>query len=226
VRREWRTVTILFSDVRGSTVLAENRDPEDVMEILDGAFDVLIEPVYRCEGTLARLMGDAVLAFFGAPIAHEDDPERAVRAALEIVAGAKAYAVELERERGIPGFDVRVGIHTGLVVASEVGSDLQVEYTAMGDAINLAWRMEQNAPSGGIFITRETYRHARGVFDLLAQEPLSVKGRAEPVETFLVQRARPRAFRMPVRGVEAIETRMVGREAELKHLPEAFYAAI
>ena len=113
------------------------------MEIMDGAFDVLIEPVYRYEGTLARLMGDAILAFFGAPIAHEDDPERACRAALEIVAGAQAYAARLEEERGICGFNVRVGIHTGLVVVGEVGSDLRVEYTAMGDAVNLAARMER-----------------------------------------------------------------------------------
>jgi class 3 adenylate cyclase/ribosomal protein L40E len=91
VSRERRLVTILFSDVKGSTAMAENLDPEEVMEIMDGAFEVLIEPVYKYEGTLARLMGDAVLAFFGAPISHEDDPERAIRAGLEIVAGAKEF---------------------------------------------------------------------------------------------------------------------------------------
>jgi len=111
VEAERRTVTILFSDVKGSTAMAENLDPEDVMEIMNGAFDVLIEPVYRYEGTLARLMGDAILAFFGAPIAHEDDPERACRAALEIIEGAKEYAARLEQERGISGFNVRVGIN-------------------------------------------------------------------------------------------------------------------
>jgi ABC-type oligopeptide transport system substrate-binding subunit/class 3 adenylate cyclase len=226
VGRERRTVTILFSDVKGSTAMAEDLDPEDVMEIMDGAFEVLIEPVYRYEGTVARLMGDAVLAFFGAPIAHEDDPERAIRAALAIIQGAQEYAARLEQERGITGFDVRVGIHTGLVVVGEVGSDLRVEYTAMGDAINLASRMEQNAPPGGILITHHTYRHVRGVFDVLVQEPLAVKGKAESVQTYLVQRAKPRAFRKPVRGVEGIETRMVGREAELKHLQEAFYTAM
>jgi len=126
----------------------------------------MIEPMVRYEGTVARLMGDAVLAFFGAPIAHEDDPERACRAALDIVEGAQRYAEELERKRGIRGFNVRVGINTGLVVVGEVGSDLRVEYTAMGDAINLAARMEQNAPSGGILITHDTYRHVRGVFDV------------------------------------------------------------
>jgi ABC-type oligopeptide transport system substrate-binding subunit/class 3 adenylate cyclase/ribosomal protein L40E/tetratricopeptide (TPR) repeat protein len=226
VRPERRIVTILFCDVKGSTAMAERLDPEDVMEIMDGAFDVLIEPIVRYEGTVARLMGDAVLAFFGAPMAHEDDPERAIRAALDIIEGAKQYAAELEQERGITGFDVRVGIHTGLVVVGEIGSDLRVEYTAMGDAINVAARMEQSAPPGGILITHDTYRHVRGVFDVLPQEPLTVKGRHQLVQTYLVQRAKPRAFRKPMRGVEGIETRMIGRQAELSRLQEAFYTAI
>jgi ABC-type oligopeptide transport system substrate-binding subunit/class 3 adenylate cyclase len=226
VQRERRMVTILFCDVTGSTAMAEHLDPEDVMEIMDGAFDVLIAPITRYEGTLARLMGDAVLAFFGAPIAHEDDPERACRAALEILEGAQTYADRLARERGIAGLNVRVGINTGLVVVGEVGSDLRVEYTAMGDAINLAARMEQHAPPGGILITHDTYRQVRGVFDVLRQEPLSVKGRREPVRTYLVQRAKSRAFRKGVRGVEGIETRMIGRRAELTRLQEAFYTAV
>jgi ABC-type oligopeptide transport system substrate-binding subunit/class 3 adenylate cyclase len=226
VARERRMVTILFSDVRGSTAMAGELDPEDWMEIMEGAFDVLIEPVVRYEGTLARLMGDAVLAFFGAPLAHEDDPERAIHAALAILEGAGAYAARLERERGIHGFGVRAGIHTGLVVVGEVGSDLRVEYTAMGDAVNLASRLEQAASPGSILISHDTYRHVRGVFDVLPQAPLPVKGKAEPVQTYLVERAKARAFRKPMRGVEGIETRMVGREAELKHLQEAFHTAV
>jgi ABC-type oligopeptide transport system substrate-binding subunit/class 3 adenylate cyclase len=226
VAPERRVVTILFSDMEGSTAMAEGLDPEEVLEVMDGAFDVLIEPVYRYEGTVARLMGDAVLAFFGAPVAHEDDPERAVRAALAIVEGAGEYAARLERKQGISSFNVRVGVHTGLVVVGEVGSDLRVEYTAMGDAINLASRMEQHAPPGGILITHDTYRHVRGVFDVEPQDPLAVKGKAEPVQTYLVQRAKARAFRKPMRGVEGIETRMVGREAELKRLQEAFFAVM
>jgi ABC-type oligopeptide transport system substrate-binding subunit/class 3 adenylate cyclase/ribosomal protein L40E len=226
VAKERRIVTILFSDVKGSTAMAEDLDPEDWAEIMDGAFDVLIEPIYHYEGTLARLMGDAVLAFFGAPIAHEDDPERAIRAALEITAQAAEYAEKLEKERGIGPFGVRVGINTGLVVVGEVGSDLRVEYTAMGDAINLAARMEQNALPGGILISHDTYRHVRGVFDVLPQEPLTVKGKRQPVQTYVVERAKPRAFRKPMRGVEGIETRMIGREAELKRLQEAFFTAM
>lgn len=226
VGRERRIVTILFSDVKGSTAMAEDLDPEEWLEIMDGAFGLLIEPVFRYEGTLARLMGDAILAFFGAPIAHEDDPERAIRAALEIVAGSSDYAARLEEERGISGFAVRVGINTGLVVVGEVGSDLRVEYTAMGDAVNLAARMEQAAPPGSILISHDTYRHVRGVFDVRQLEPLTVKGRAEAVQTYLVQQAKTRAFYKPSRGVEGIETRMVGREAELKHLQDAFYTAL
>lgn len=222
---ERRMVTILFSDVKGSTAMAEKLDPEDVMEIMNGAFEVLIPPVYKHEGTLARLMGDAILAFFGAPLAHEDDPERAIRAALEIVAGAKEYAARLEKERRIPGFNVRVGVNTGLVVVGEVGSDLRVEYTAMGDAINLAARMEQSAPVGGILISRDTYLQVRGLFEVQALDPVTVKGKAEPVPVYVVQRAKPRAFRLATRGVEGIETRMVGREGELKRLQDAFLLA-
>jgi len=223
---ERRMVTILFSDVKGSTAMGESLDPEEVMEIMNGAFEFLIGPVYRHEGTLAQLMGDAILAFFGAPIAHEDDPERACRAALEIIAGAKEYAARLEQERGIHGFNVRVGINTGLVVVGELGSDLRVAYTAVGDAINLAARMEQNAPVGGILIAHNTYRHVRGVFDVQLQDPLVVKGKAEPVQTYLVQRAKPRAFRLETRGVEGVETRTIGREAELQVLQNAYLDAV
>jgi class 3 adenylate cyclase len=223
---ERRLVTILFSDIKGSTAISEDLDPEDVLEVMDGAFDFLIAPIYSYEGTLARLMGDAILAFFGAPLAHEDDPERAVRAGLEIVAGAQAYAQRLEQERGIRGFTVRVGIHTGQVVVGEVGSDLRAEYTAMGDAVNLAARMEQAAPPGGILITQATYRHVRGVFDVQAQPPLLVKGRTEPVLSYVVERAKPRAWRMGSRGVEGVETRMVGREVELLAMQQAYHEVV
>ncbi len=226
VGRERRMVTILFCDVKGSTAMAEQLDPEDWAEIMNGAFEFLIPPIYHHEGTLAQLMGDGILAFFGAPVSHEDDPERAIRAGLEIAEGVQGYAGELEKERSILGFNVRVGINTGLVVIGEMGSDLRVAYTAMGDAINLAARMEQNAPLGGILITHDTYRHVRGVFDVLPQEPIRVKGRSEPVLTYLVERAKPRAWRIGMRGVEGIETRMVGRDAELLTLEEAFLDAI
>src|SRR5437763_12493614 len=111
--------------------MADQLDPEEWTEIMNEVFEHLIAPVYRYEGTVARLMGDAILAFFGAPIAHEDDPQRAVLAGLGIVHDIAGFRDQLKRERGLD-FNVRVGINTGLVVVGEVGSDLRVEYTAMG----------------------------------------------------------------------------------------------
>jgi len=219
VGKERRMVTILFSDVKGSTAMAEELDPEDVMEIMDGAFDVLIEPVYRYEGTLARLMGDAILAFFGAPIAHEDDPERACRAALEIVEGAQRYAAQLEEERGISGFNVRVGINTGLVVVGEVGSDLRVEYTAMGDAVNLGARMESAAEPGTILITEDTHKFIASLFETEALGRKQVKGRTEPVLVYRV--LAPKVVPSKLRGIVGLESPLVGREAEVGALGEA-----
>jgi len=183
IEGERRIVTLLFADVKSSTAIAERLDPEQVLEIMNGAFEVLIEPVYHYGGTLARLMGDAILAFFGAPVAHEDDPERACRAALDIISSAQRYAARLQRERSIEGFDVRVGINTGLVVVGEVGTDWRVEYTAMGDAVNLAARIERAAVPGTILITWDTCKLIHHLFKTQALAPLQVKGKTEPVQT-------------------------------------------
>ncbi len=180
MRGERRTVTMLFADIQGSTAAAEQLDPEDWAEIVNGAFAHLIAPVYRYEGTLARLQGDAILAFFGAPIAHEDDPLRAVRAGLDIIAGFDGYAANVHDGTGVP-IAVRVGINTGLVVVGEVGSDLRVEYTALGDAINVAARMEQTAEAGTVRVTSYTGDLLHGAFDLVDIGPVEVKGKAEPV---------------------------------------------
>jgi len=218
VAGERRIVTMLFSDVKGSTPMAERLDPEDVLEIMDGAFDVLIEPITRYEGALARLMGDGILAFFGAPIAHEDDAERACRAALEILEGAQGYAARLEEEWGISGFNVRVGIHTGLVVVGELGSDLRVEYTAMGDAVNLASRMEEAAEAGTVLITEDTHRLIAPLFETEALGPMEVRGRVEPVPVFRVVAAKADAGKP--RGIEGLESPLVGRDTEFQALRE------
>jgi len=216
---ERRIVTILFSDVKGSTTFSEHLDPEEVMEIMNGAFDVLIAPITHYEGALARLMGDGILAFFGAPIAHEDDAERACRAALDIIARAQEYAIRLEEERGISGFSVRVGIHTGLVVVGEVGSDLRVEYTAMGDAVNLASRMETAAESGTVLITEDTHRLIAPLFEMEALGSIEIRGRQEPVAAYRVLAARAVAGK--ARGIAGLESPLVGREAEFEALQEA-----
>jgi class 3 adenylate cyclase/tetratricopeptide (TPR) repeat protein len=184
---ERRTVTMLFADIQGSTSAAEGLDPEDWAEIVNGAFQHLIAPVYRYEGTLARLLGDAVLAFFGAPISHEDDPLRALRAGLEIVDGFDRYRDQVETQWGFP-IDVRVGVNTGLVVVGEVGSDLRVEYTALGDAINVASRMESTADPGTVRVTDQTRQLAGGGFEFEELGPIVVKGKAAPVVAHRVVR--------------------------------------
>src|SRR5581483_3299740 len=155
VEGERKLVTTLFADVVGSTALAEQMDPEEWTAIMNRAFERLSPAIHRYEGTIARLMGDALLAFFGAPVAHEDDPVRAIRAALDLLAAARAYAEEVRRTYGIE-FAVRVGMNTGMVVVGAVGSDLKYEYTAMGDAVNLAARMQSAAEPGTVLIADNT----------------------------------------------------------------------
>lgn len=215
---ERRIVTILFSDVKGSTSLGEKLDPEEVLEVMNGAFNVLIEPITRYEGTLARLMGDAILAFFGAPIAHEDDPYRACRAALDILEGAKAFSKKLEHEKGIAGFNVRVGINTGLVVVAEVGTDLRVEYTAMGDAVNIAARMESAAEPGTILITEATKKLVLNQFELLTVGPIQVKGKSDLITTYRILDLKKNLNTLQT--VTAFHSPLIGREKELNKLQE------
>ncbi|UCG40203.1 MAG: AAA family ATPase [Acidimicrobiia bacterium] len=212
---ERRRVTMLFCDLQGSSAAAQNLDPEDWAEIMNGAFEHLITPVYRYEGTLARLMGDAILAFFGAPIAHEDDPERAVRAALEILEDIQPYREQVRREHGVE-FDVRVGINTGLVVVGAIGSDMRVEYTAMGDAVNVAARMEQTAAPGTIQISDDTKASIERLFAFEDLGPVDVKGRTEPVRSWRVLESLDRPSQL--RGIEGLHADHVGREAELATL--------
>lgn len=207
---ERRTVTMLFADVTGSTAAAEQFDPEDWVEIMNGAFEHLIAPIYRYEGTLAQLRGDAILAFFGAPIAHEDDPVRALRAGLEMLDAMATYSAEVEAEWGIP-LQIRVGVNTGLVVVGEVGSDLRVEYTALGDAINVAARMEQTAQPGTVQVTEETLSRTDGVFETVELGPIEVKGKSEPVVSH-------RVIRYEGAADQSAQTPLVGRDDELSRL--------
>ncbi|HET9494299.1 MAG TPA: BREX system ATP-binding domain-containing protein, partial [Chloroflexia bacterium] len=215
---ERRIVTVLFCDVKGSTALAEMLDPEEWAAVMNGAFEKLIEPVYRYEGTLARLMGDAILAFFGAPIAHEDDPQRAVLAGLGIVEGMKEYREQIKRRYGFD-LSVRVGINTGLVVVGEVGSDLRVEYTAMGDAVNLASRMEQSADPDTVSISGNKYKSVANLFHFKPLGEIEVRGKADPVAAYEVLGVREGAVRE--RGIEGLSSPLVGREREMAALRSA-----
>ncbi len=215
---ERRIVTVLFCDVKGSTAMAEQLDPEEWAEIMNAAFEHLMQPVYRYEGTVARLMGDAILAFFGAPIAHEDDPQRAILAGLGIVESIQSFRERMKQQRGLD-FNVRIGINTGLVVVGDIGSDLKVEYTAMGDAVNVAARMEQTAQPGSVQISASTYRLVAPIFDVETLGGIEVKGKSEPVAAYRVLRAKATPGRM--RGIEGLDSPLVGREREMAALRAA-----
>ena len=218
IEGERRVVTMLFCDVKGSTSAAEELDPEEWHEIMNGAFEHLIAPVYRYEGTVARLMGDAILAFFGAPIAHEDDPVRAVLAGLEIADSIGPYRAQVKRDWSLD-FDIRVGLNTGLVVVGEVGSDLRMEYTAMGDAINLASRMEQTAEPGTVRITADTYKLVEPLFDFQDLGGIEVKGKSDPVQAYRVLGRKEQAGSL--RGIEGLAAPLVGRDHETAVLQHA-----
>ncbi len=216
IRSERRIVTTLFADVVNSTPMAEQLDPEDVTTIMNGAFGVLTEPIERHDGTLARLMGDAVLCLFGAPVAHEDDPLRACRAALEILECASEYDAVLQARYDLH-FQVRVGITTGLVVVGEVGTDRRAEYTAMGDAVNLAARLQGKALPGSALIDEATFNQVRRVLDTEDLGRIALKGKSEPVQVYsLRDHGLGRVKSIP----DGAKTPLVSRRQELEQLEE------
>ncbi|MGB8645277.1 MAG: adenylate/guanylate cyclase domain-containing protein, partial [Anaerolineae bacterium] len=168
-------------------------------------------------GTVTQYLGDGLLALFGLHQTSESDPENAIRAALEIQ----------HSELRITDYELRlrVGIHTGLIVTGEIGTDLHREFTATGDAMNLAARLQAAAPPAGVLISHDTYRYVRGVFDVTLQPALTVKGKREAVQTYLVRRSKPRPFRTVTRGVAGLQTHTVGREKELAQLRNAYLNA-
>ncbi len=214
-----RQVTVLFLDVVGSTALAQRLDAEDMHAVIDGVLARCTAIVQAHQGKVLQYAGDSLLGAFGAEGAREDDAERAVHAGLALLAEGRRSAEQLAQAHGHTGFDVRVGLHTGQVL---LGGGVDAEHNIRGHTVHVAARMEQSAPAGGLRISHDTYRHVRGVFDVEAQPPLPLKGLDAPLATYLVQRAKPRAFRVATRGIEGVETRMIGRDAELEQLQDAF----
>ena len=212
-------VTVLFIDIVGSTALASRLDPEDVLQ----AFGPMLERAAACVrargGQVLRYTGDGLKAGFGTQGTREDDAEQAVLAGLDIIAASREHAQHLKQTQGVAEFGLRLGAHTGEVV---LGAGFESDHTLTGETVNLAARMEQSAPPGTLRISAETYAHVRGLFDVEAQAPLAVKGAALPMQTYLVQRAKPRHFRMATRGIEGVATRMIGRDAEFQVLLAAY----
>ena len=212
-REERKVVTALFADVVGSTALAERLDPEDFRELVDEALERMIASIERFGGSIERVMGDGVLALFGAPAAHEDDPERAVLAALQIIEQTQAYAGEISRSRGIEGFNVRVGIETGIAVLGRIGHGEQAEWGATGDALNTAARLEAAARPGAVLVGGATHRLVEPLFDWEQGRDLDLKGKSEPVRAYEARRSRPAAERLSVG--PGLASSVIGREPEL-----------
>ena len=216
-------VTVLFADVADSTRMGQSLDPEDTLALMDGALARFGAIVEAHGGRVLRFMGDGLSAAFGADVARENDPECAVRAGLALLESAREYAVKVKARYGLAEFAIRVGINTGQVL---LGGGVEADHSAMGMTINLARRMEESAPVDGMRIAHATYRHVRGIFDASEEAPIVVKGSDAPMRTYLITRAKSRALRVTIRGIEGLETRMVGREAELRRLQEAFDSVV
>ena len=212
-----RLVTVLFADLRGFTAISDRLDPEILTDLMNDLWRRVDAIVTDHGGHVDKHMGDAVMAVWGIDGTAEHDAERAVRAGLDLQDAVRDTTAATDTGAEL---SVRVGINTGRALIGTVGSTN--ELTVMGDTVNVASRLEHAAPVGGVLIAHDTYNHVRGVFDVSPRDPLAVRGKTDPIQTYLVLRAKPRAFRIGTRGVEGVETRTVGRGRELAHLQTIF----
>jgi predicted ATPase/class 3 adenylate cyclase len=229
---ERRVVTIMFADITGSTPLADKLDPEDLRAILAGYFNLMTEQIRRHGGTVEKYIGDAVMAVFGAPIAHEDDPDRAVRAALDMQAALARFNQRRQaQDPEATRLQMRIGINTGEVAAPGAQFSRR-DFLITGDAVNVAARLQQVAMPDMILVGERTYLATRNVFEFRPLAPLSLKGKPEPIRAWVVQDFRhgrdatgPYAIIQHPRGIEGLEAPLVGRDLELT-LMHATYARV
>ena len=220
IEGERKLVTVLFADVANYTAIAELLDPEEVHQIMDGCFRILMNEIHRYEGTINQFTGDGIMAIFGAPIAHEDHAQRACFASLAIQKALHGYAVELKKEHGIE-FKMRIGINSGPVVVGAIGDDLRMDYTAVGDTTNLAARMEQEARPGSIFVSGNSHAIAKDYFEFVAIGKMEIKGKQKPQEAYeliRVGREKTRFKALASRGL----TTFVGRKNSMAALKDPF----
>jgi class 3 adenylate cyclase/tetratricopeptide (TPR) repeat protein len=217
-----KQVTVLFVDVVGSTAMGQRLEPEEIYAVMNGALERFTAIVQAHYGRVLQYAGDGMLAAFGADESNEGDVESAVRAGLAILEDTKAQSDDILRRYGLPGFAVRAGLHTGTVL---LGGGVSAEGGIRGSTVNVAARMEQSAPAGRLRISQDTYRHVRGLFDFSEPILVQVKGIEQPLRSYLVERVKPSAFRVASRGIDGIDAKMVGREAELAVVRATFAAA-
>ena len=216
---ERKQVTVLFADLKGSMELLADRDPEEARKLLDPVLTLMMDAVHRYEGTVNQVMGDGIMALFGAPIAHEDHAVRACYAALRMQESLKRYADEVRHSQGVT-IRIRVGLNSGEVVVRSVGSDLHMDYTAVGQTTHLAGRMEQLADPGASLLTAETLRRAEGYVEVKPLGPVPVKGLAGAVDVYELLGAWPVRSRLHAAAARGL-SRFVGRDTELAQLRQA-----
>ncbi len=223
IEGERKQVTVLFADVCGFTGISEALDPEEVHRLMDRCFEILTREIHRFEGTINQFTGDGVMALFGAPIAHEDAPRRALRAALAVQEALSAYSEDIRKEHGV-SFQMRIGINTGTVVVGKIGDDLRMAYTAAGDSTNLAARLQSVAEPGTVLVSEHTYRLTKEFFEFSHQGSTKLKGKSS--STTLYRALRPLAVntRLDVALSRGL-TSLVARNAEIDHLMAAFAKA-
>lgn len=216
-----KLITVLFADVSGFTAMADTMDHEVVSDVINSLWSRVDRAIIDHGGRIDKHIGDAIMALYGTPAAHEDDPERAIRSALQIQSEIMDWKNELSEslpdfKTQIQNIQLRIGINAGPALLGTVG--ITNEYTAIGDTVNLASRLETAAPRGEILISHDTHQFVRGVFNITELDPITVKGKSEPIPVFTVQSVKPRSFRDTTRGLEGIETRTIGREKELAQM--------
>jgi len=220
---ERKQVTVLFADLKGSLELLADRDPEEARQLLDPVLEHMMAAVHRYEGTVNQVMGDGIMALFGAPIAHEDHAVRACYAALAMQEAIRRYSAEVRRVHGLE-VQIRVGLNSGEVVVRAIGNDLHMDYSAIGQTTHLAARMEQLAPPGSIRLTAYTLRLVEGWVQVTPLGPVPVKGLPAPVEVGELVGAGPARTRLQAFAARGL-TPFVGRQAELAALPQALERA-
>jgi class 3 adenylate cyclase len=216
---ERKQVTVLFADLKGSMELLADRDPEDARKVLDPVLERMMAAVHRYEGTVNQVMGDGIMALFGAPLAHEDHAVRACYAALRMQESVKRYAEEVHRSAGVP-LHIRIGVNSGEVVVRSIGSDLHMDYTAVGQTTHLASRLEQMAMPGSILISPETLNLAEGYVVVKPLGARPIRGVDAPLEVFELVGAGAARTRLEAAARRGL-TRFVGRTAELEQLRDA-----
>lgn len=218
-----RNVTVLFADISGYTHLSEQMDSEDLYDLVQKFISILADDVYKYEGMVDKFTGDGLMALFGAPIAHENNAELAVRSAVDMLADVSRLALEM-RERVGADIHVHIGLHTGSVIVGGIGSDMLMNYTAIGDTVNLAQRLDSVAGPGVILASEAVQQQTKALFDFEAVPNLTLKGFLKPVTAYEVlrEKAKPGS----VRGLEGLRAPMIGREVELKQLTQAVGALV